>query len=71
MNSNPDCVCPWTQNHNFYNSNFQTMEILELSSKEMPIFEIIEVIPFEKQFPLCFCTLKFEMGKDEDGKFST
>ena len=47
------------------------MEILELSSKEMPIFEIIEVIPFEKQFPLCFCTLKFEMGKDEDGKFST
>ena len=45
------------------------MEILELSSKEMPIFEIIEVIPFEKQFPLCFCTLKSGMGKD--GKFST
>ena len=45
------------------------MEILELSSKEMPIFEIIKVIPFEKQFPLCFCTLKSGMGKD--GKFST
>ena len=49
-------------------SLFQTLEILELPSKEMPKLDIIEVIPFEKQFPLCFCTLS---QKGEPSKFST
>ena len=49
-------------------SLFQTLEILELPSKEMPKLDIIEVIPFEKQFPLCFCTLS---QKGEFSKFST